>query len=263
MFRFIRKRLLAERFKSHIHKHGISLVFLYLLACGAHIIGTVKRALCWPFTYDQYVKPNDKRTVVESKGAPTIFLKNVKSTGRTVAASAFQNGSDSVSTTISSLHQNFHWEGIAIDWKEAKDFKEDPSAMQVKIFPRLISVSDDGESYEEKDAIQGIKDDVDCLTLRQGTACWHMGRKFSLTSSQAHFTFVKAFPLYKSRNHWKNVAIYLYGPKWKKALGIPEDDDTSTDSTDGTDGTDGNNDLASRSSQVVETQDTGAFVTFV
>ena len=133
-----------------------SLVFLYLLACGAHIIGTVKRALCWPFTYDQNVKPNDKQTVVKSKGAPTLFLKNVKSTGRTVTASAFQNGSDSVSTTVSSLHQNFHWEGIAIDWKEAKDFDEYPSAMQDKIFPRLISVSDKGESYEEKDAIQGI-----------------------------------------------------------------------------------------------------------
>ena len=83
----------------------IGICRLYLLACGEHIIGMVKRALCWPFPYDQYVKPNDKQTVVESKGTPTLFLKNVKSTGRTVTASAFRNGLDSVSTTVSSLHQ--------------------------------------------------------------------------------------------------------------------------------------------------------------
>ena len=56
-----------------------------------------------------------------------------------------------------------------------------------------------------------------------------MGRKFSMTSSQGHFTFIKAFPLYKDRLHWRNVAKYLYGPNWKKSLNIPEDDQSSID----------------------------------
>ena len=51
------------------------LVFEYILACGADVVGTCKRmAVCWPFTYNQTLKENDKRTMIDMNGAPTLFL---------------------------------------------------------------------------------------------------------------------------------------------------------------------------------------------
>ena len=125
-----------------------SLVFLYLLACGAMVIGTVKRALCWPYTYSQKTTESDKRTKIEPKGSPSLFLKSVKSAGRKVTASAFRNGSDSVSTTISSLHRGFHWEGIALDWKDYKEYSSNPTSMRDKIFPYLVTRN---MQHEERD----------------------------------------------------------------------------------------------------------------
>ncbi len=43
-------------------------------------------------------------------------------------------------------------------------------------------------------------------------------RKFSLTSSQAHKSFVEAFPAFKQSNSWIAVAEYLYGPSWEDIL---------------------------------------------
>ena len=206
-----------------------SLVFLYLLACGTHIVGTLKGALCWPFTYTQKItNPNDKQTVLEVKGAPTLFLKSIKHTGRTVTASAFRNGSDSVSTTISTIHRGYHWEGIGIDWKECKAFRDDPQSLKGEAFPCIIFVNEEVSS-EEADVVEAFKNEVYSLTLQQGTADWHLGRKFSLTSFQGHFIFIHAFPLYKDRPHWKNIALYLYGPNWKQHLKVPDEEEDSTD----------------------------------
>ena len=102
-------------------------------------------------------------------------------------------------------------------------------SMKEKTFPRLISTGE--ESCDEIDAMNNLKDKVYSLTIRQGTACWHWGRKFSLTSSQGHFTFIHAFELYKNRPHWRNVALHLYGPDWKRYLKVSEEDD-STDETE-------------------------------
>ena len=125
-----------------------SLVFLYLLACGSHIVGTVKRALCWPYTYSQKItNPNDKRTLLVVKGAPTLFLKCIKHTGRTVTASAFRNGSDSISTTISTIHRGYHWEGIGIDWKECKAFCDNPQSLKEKTPPCLIFANEEVSLY--------------------------------------------------------------------------------------------------------------------
>ena len=52
-----------------------SLVFKYLLQFGADVLGTVKRAAGWPFTYNQNLKESDKRTLLSKKGASTLFLK--------------------------------------------------------------------------------------------------------------------------------------------------------------------------------------------
>lgn len=86
----------------------------FFLEHGANFVGTIKRlAKCWPFTFNQQVNPkSDGRTVVDVKGAPTLFLKCNRRAGRkTLFTSAFCNGSQSVATALSSLHCGFQWEG--------------------------------------------------------------------------------------------------------------------------------------------------------
>ena len=52
---------------------------------------------------------------------------------------------------------------------------------------------------------------VDPLTLKQGTADWHWGRKFSFTSSHGQKLFIAAFENFKGVSEWKMVASYIWG----------------------------------------------------
>ncbi len=70
------------------------------------------------------------------------------------------------------------------------------------------------------------------LTNKIGTADWHWLRKFSLTSSQAHGSFVKAIVLFHDDPAWRRVAEYLYGPDWEQKLGIEKPDDETNDDSD-------------------------------
>ena len=58
-----------------------------------------------------------------------------------------------------------------------------------------------------------------------GTADWHYLCKFSLTSSQAHGAFVKAFPDFKEDESWIAVAQYMYGDSWRTTLNVPLEDE--------------------------------------
>ena len=194
----------------------IGLVFAYLITAGADLIGTVKRALSWPFTYDQKLGANDKHTKVESKGAPALFVKTVNESAKMVTASSFRNGSDSVSNTISTIHRGHHWEGIALNENHHQEYENDNTSMHRYTFNRDVCFSD--VSQAEKEIIDQLKAKVDPITIAQGSADWHMGRNFSLTSSQCHGTFKKAFPLFASNESWKIVAKHLYGPSWMNHL---------------------------------------------
>ncbi len=102
-----------------------SLVFEYLIAAGAEVVGTVKRmAQCWPFTFNQVLAKSDKRTLVDTQGAPALFLKWCKAGYKYVFASAFRNGSGSVATAISTMRTQHQWEGIASKQNEAREYKE-------------------------------------------------------------------------------------------------------------------------------------------
>ena len=60
------------------------------------------------------------------------------------------------------------------------------------------------------------------IFCKKGTHDWHMGRKFSLTSSQAHGSVIAAFPLFKDKPEWIKVVSFLYGEEnWREALNIP------------------------------------------
>ena len=200
-----------------------ALAFEYLLAAGGSFIGTVKRAGCWPFTYLQKLKETDKRTLLVVKGAPTLFIKKTKQSGITVTASAFRNGTESISTTVSSIHQGHHWEGIALDSSQERDYSVDKQSLLKYACSYEISADNNEESTMEKLVMDEVKDGIDIITLCQGSADWHWARKLRLTSSTTHETFKKAFRLYGNRAHWKRVAEFHYGVDWSAHLQGPAD----------------------------------------
>ena len=161
----------------HVHSdRGYMLpnvVFEYLLANGAEVVGTVKRmAQCWPFTYNQKLKPNDKRTLIDVKGAPTLFLKWCKAGCKYLFASAFRNGSESVATALSTMHTRHQWEGIVLKPSELREYKADKLSLVSKFFTRVDAI--DSEHELEESEVENrilnkiLRDKVDPLTLRQG-----------------------------------------------------------------------------------------------
>ena len=211
----------------------------FLLENGAHFVGTVKRlAKCWPFTYNQEIKnpETDKRTLLSVKGAPTLFLKYTKPAGahKTLFASAFRNGSQSVATAVSSIHRGHQWEGIAIKPSEHARWKQDDSALVKEFFQKAIINKGRFEEDEcDRELLDQLLDnEIVPFTLRQGTADWHWLRKFSLTSSQAHQAFLKAIPVHSDNDKWISVAEYLYGAEWIGHLHLNDAQETSAEQQD-------------------------------
>ena len=65
-----------------------------------------------------------------------------------------------------------------------------------------------------------------------GSADWFIGRRFSLTSSQAHYSFLAALPEYMNEEEWIALATYLLGPNWAVILKlIPTENTTASDTT--------------------------------
>ena len=150
-----------------------NLVFEYLIAAGAEVVGTVKRmAQCWPFTYDQVLKESDKRQLIDGKGAATLYLKWCRSGPQYVFASAFRNGSGKVATALSTMYTQHHWEGIALVPKELQRYKDDNSSLVSDFFSRVLQLDDKAgttESQDEKDALADlIETKIIPYTLRQG-----------------------------------------------------------------------------------------------
>ena len=155
-----------------------SLVFEYLLSCGAEVVGTIKRiAQCWPFTYKQVLKEKDKRTLIDIKGAPTLFLKWCSAGPKRLFASAFRNGTKIVAMAISSIHNNHHWEGVIEKPSELIRYKEDDRSLLDDFFMRVdldgseieVNRTMDAEaSPEETSFIKSLFDIIEPYTLRQG-----------------------------------------------------------------------------------------------
>jgi hypothetical protein len=146
-------------------------VFGFIVANGGDFIGTTKRtAQCWPFTYDQKARDNEKRTIVDTKGPPTLFVKTVSKALKSVYAIAFRNGSESVVTAVSSVHRNHHWEGVALSQRELLDYEEDDTSLRRKCIQRVKSNSFNEDELEiEKELIGNLYDErIDPLTIRQG-----------------------------------------------------------------------------------------------
>ena len=152
-----------------------AVVFEYLVAYGAEVVGTVKRvAQCWPFTYNQTLKENDKRTLVDVKGAPTLFLKWCSVGAKYVFATAFRNGSQSVATCVSTLHDEHQWEGVVLKSIELREYKKDPKSLR-DLFFQAVPLEDcngDVEPFETDETRSVVNDlmdfNIEPYTLRQG-----------------------------------------------------------------------------------------------
>lgn len=154
-----------------------NLVFEYLLANGAQVVGTVKRlAGGWPFTFNQKIDKNDLRREIDTKGSPALFLKwcRTKVSGlaggsRRLFASAFRSGTNRVATAISSIHTHHQWEGVVHDNRELVSYKEDTTSLRRIFFKRVDRLFQKRESEEEKAMMKQLLDEkIDPLTLRQG-----------------------------------------------------------------------------------------------
>ena len=56
-----------------------------------------------------------------------------------------------------------------------------------------------------------MRDEINVLTLDQGTADWHTGRHYSLTSSQSDGSFRMALIIFQDDEDWCLTARYLEG----------------------------------------------------
>lgn len=154
-----------------------NLVFEYLLGCGAEVVGTIKRiAQCWPFTYKQALKETDKRTLIDIKGAPTLFLKWCSAGPKRLFASAFRNGTNIVAMAISSMHKSHQWEGVIEVPSELARYEENNQSLLDDFFKRVdLDASDEVNrtmdakaSPEESLFLKGLFNIIEPYTLRQG-----------------------------------------------------------------------------------------------
>ena len=155
-----------------------SLVFEYILSCGAEVVGTIKRiAQCWPFTYKQVLKDKDKRTLIDIKGAPTLFLKWCGAGPKRLFASAFRNGTKIVAMAISSIHKKHQWEGVVKKPSELIRYKEDDRSLLNDFFMRVDLDGENQEVNRTMDAeatpeealfLTSLFDIIEPYTLRQG-----------------------------------------------------------------------------------------------
>ena len=119
------------------------------------------------------------------------------------------------------MHHGHQWEGVCLSQKQRSEYEEDKfHGLDKYILQPLTTFASLFE--EHKDEIKDMLDDlkgfsVNTITLEQGTADWHKGRQFSLTSSQSSGSFPAALILYQSNDDWCNVATYLFGEKYHES----------------------------------------------
>ena len=146
-------------------------VFEYLLASGADVVGTVKRMLkCWPYTFLQTLKENDLRTLIDTKGSPTLYIKVCPDAGKPIYASAFRNGTQAVATAVSSLHRGHQWEGIALNNNDRLKYQDDPTSLRASFFKRvkIDECEDQDASGEEIELMEDLFDEIEPYTIEQG-----------------------------------------------------------------------------------------------
>jgi hypothetical protein len=158
---------------------------------------------------------NDTRTLLKESGCAALFLKEIIAKGRKVSCFAFRTGTNNVSSIVSTQLEGHQWEAICLNQKHTIAWESDKkNGLDHLLFKPLATHADLFCQFkvERESLFDVLKDEhVDVLTLEQGTADWHKGRQFSLTSSQADGSFRKALIVYQDDENWCKVAEYLQG----------------------------------------------------
>ena len=199
-----------------------STIFDFMLPSGADFNHTSKRIMPFPFVWGSArTTADDPRTVLEEKGAPTLYIKEIMKHNRLLTCAAFRTGTNNVSTVITTKIHGHQWEGISLQPKHRIKYENDPEhGLDEFLFKILYKEPSLIESHKvEMDMMLVIlrSENIDVLTLEQGTADWHKGRQFSLTSSQANGSFDKAFINFQNDDDWCKVAEYLYGQNYHES----------------------------------------------
>ena len=189
-------------------------VFEFLLPAGADLTNTVKRVMPFPFLWGMKPTRNDTRELLDEKGSPALYIKEIVKNNRLVSCMAFRTGTNNISAVLSTTIHGHQWEGICLNPKQRILYQEDPEHGLDSLLFVMIGPSPFVDQH--KDEMKLMLDDtlierIDVLTLEQGSADWHKGRQFSLTSSQADGSFRMAFIIHQSDDDWCNIAEYLYG----------------------------------------------------
>ncbi len=196
------------------------IIFLFLIPACAEFTNTMKRSFPNPFIWGMKTSENDTRTVLDEKGCPTIYSKFICHSGRKISVHAFRTGTKNISTVISSTIHGHQWEGIALNPKQRNLYLQDPDEGLKSFYFQMLSSSPE-EFSDRKVTIKYlfedlVEDNIDVITLAQGTVDWHLGRKFSFTSSQADFAIAKAIVAYQDDDDWCKVGKYLEGNSYRR-----------------------------------------------
>lgn len=191
-----------------------STTFDFLLPAGGDFNNTVKRIMPFPFVWGMKVPDSDPREVLDERGAPSLFVKETKKHGRLVSVSAFRTGTKNISAVISTLLHGHEWEGVCLCPNQRRMYESDKkNGLRGYIFQTLacspLIQQFSGAVEDELDEL--VETTIDVYTVEQGTADWHIVRRFSMTSSQASFAFNMAFIIYQNDRDWCTVAQFLYG----------------------------------------------------
>ena len=199
-----------------------STIFKFLLPAGADFTNTVRQVMPFPFFWSARSSrsASETRQKLTETGAPTLFVKEIVQSNRVVSCNAFRTGTQNISTTISTVIHGHRWEGFCANQLHRIAYEKDPEhGLDDLIFQRIAKTEDDLFYEENKNAVNELLqklrlEKINVLTLEQGTADWHRGRQFSLTSSQTDAAFQKAFIVNQQSADWRCVAQFLYGPNY-------------------------------------------------
>jgi hypothetical protein len=165
-----------------------SLVY-FLLSCGAFVVGTFIRALCWPLTYSQERKMNDKRLFLDTKGPPTLYLKRLQNTrtcNQCLTIGAFRSGTENISLAVSSKNHENQWDCILIDPRDYDLYVK--GELKEKVFSRVdIKKHDEATEYHIEQIMANLQaQNVKAITITQGSVDWKCTQGFSFTSSSSY-----------------------------------------------------------------------------
>jgi hypothetical protein len=190
----------------------------WLVACGAFVVGTLIHAMCWPITYCQEKKDSDKRTFLEPKGAPTLFLKrlqNSKTRNQLLTIGAFRSGTENISLALSSKHHENQWDCILMDPRDLSLYETGELKKKQFLKVNNIKALPEATEYHIQQILVNMLTKVNPITLTQGTVDWKYARRFSFTSASSYdiinLCLTKLWHLYENNPHWQALKAYLDG----------------------------------------------------